>query len=260
VEPKRDESQPLSRGEILQRKWWLLLLVAALIGAATFVVSGLVPATYESSSKVRVGVLGGGASQQSIAAANDLASQLAQVVGADTVVSAAGKSTGESTSTLRTVVTGGTVADQNVIQIKAGGSSPDQAQRRTAAVSTAFIDYVRRVGVSQSSMFNVAARRQLKPLTDQINEVTKELEGLSPSSERYETVSDTLSTLISQRSAAVADIAQNSVGGRPAVTLLESASAGAKVQPKPALYGMVGFLVGLLIVAQLIVYLAPRRS
>jgi capsular polysaccharide biosynthesis protein len=250
---------PESRGAILQRRWWLVLLIAIVAGGATYAVSTQVPATYKSATTVRVNLLGGGAAQQSIAAANDLASQLAQTVTADSVLVPAGRTLHESASALRPNISGGTVADQNVIQIQGSGSTPEQAQRRASAVGRVFASFVRAAGVSQSNAYNIAARRQLKPLADQIGKVTRRLAGLEPQSSAYRSLSDTLATLITQRSAAVADIAQSAVGGRASVTGLEAAGPGAKIQPKPALYGFVGFLVALLVASQLIVYFAPRR-
>jgi capsular polysaccharide biosynthesis protein len=246
---------------VLARRWWIVLLVAVVIGVATYAVSRLIPAVYGSSASVAV-LVSGTDPNSTTQAENNLASQYAQVVGAQSVLTAAGRNLGAAGNGLSGAITAGTVAGENLVSIRATGTTPQEAQQRAAAVTNAFIQYVSSQSLRQSQVFDAQSLRELTPLNVEIQQATKELAGFSPShqtSARYQTLQSTLSTLLTQRSAALAAIAQTGVGGRPSLTVVDPAGLGGQVAPKPMLYAVVAFVLGLLIVGRLIVYLGSRN-
>jgi capsular polysaccharide biosynthesis protein len=250
------------RSDIVRRRWWLILLIALLIGGATYAVSKAVPAQFSSTATVNVQVTGAADPNESATAANSMASQYAQVVTGGSVLEAAAKTLSPSdVSGLSGSISGGTVADQNIVQVRATGASPGQAQRRAAAVVNALRQYVMRVSSAETSAYGAAARRQLKPIDTQITSISSQISSAARNtltSGRYLALQQTLSTLIAQRSSAQAAIAQNSTNGRPSMDLLSAAGPGTQVAPKPPLYAGVAFVVALILVSQAMIYLTPR--
>ena len=104
--------------------WWFVrlagaVLAAGLVAAAVYVVSAATPATYQSSSTVRVSVQApAGSTDQSVIASNDLASQYAQIVAAERVLRAAGRRLSGDDADL-----GGKVSRHR------GSAEPDQGDR-----------------------------------------------------------------------------------------------------------------------------------
>jgi capsular polysaccharide biosynthesis protein len=257
-----DRASEPPRSDILRRRWWLVLIIALVIGGATYVVSKKVPAQFRSTATVSVQVTGAADPNESATAANSVASQYAQIVTGGTVLQAAAKTLSPGdVSGLSGAVSGGTVADQNIVQVRATGASPGQAQRRATAVVNALRLYVTRVSSNASSAYSRTARRQLKPIDTQISSISAKISAASRdtlASGRYLALQQTLSTLIAQRSSAESAIAQNATAGQPSMNLLSAAGAGAQVAPKPTLYAAVAFVLALVLVSQAMIYLAPR--
>jgi capsular polysaccharide biosynthesis protein len=254
-----------ARSDILRRRWWLVLIIAAVSGGATYGISKkAVPAQYSSTATVSVQVTGAFDPSQSATGANSIAAQYAQIVSSGIVLQAATKTLApQDANGLTTSVSGGTVADQNLVQIRATGSSAGQAQRRAAAVVTALTGYVAQTVSRETNAYSAAARQQLRPISDQIQKISRQI-SRAPlavlTTARYVALQQTLSTLIAQRSAAEASIAQSSTGGHPSLNLLSSAGPGSIVAPKPALYAGVAFVLALILVSQAVVYFTPRRA
>lgn len=249
-----------SAASLLGRRWWVVLVIAVGIAVVTYLVSRLVPAVYASSASVAV-VISGTDPNSTTQGADNLASQYAQEVDAQPVLVAAAHGLGPAAHGLSGAISGGTVAGENLISIRATGSSPQATQRRAAAVTNAFIHYVTAQFASQSREFQQQSLQRLAPIDAEIRRVTTELEGLWPSQQSsgaYATAQATLSTLITQRSTAVVNIGQTAVSGRPSLTVVNTAGAGGQVAPKPWLYAAVAFVLGLIIVARLVVYLGSR--
>src|SRR5438477_4072729 len=117
-----DRAPEPPRSDILRRRWWLVLIIAVAIGAATYEVSKKVPAQFRSTATVSVQVTGAADPNESATAANSMASQYAQIVTGGTVLQAASKtlSPGDA-SGLSGAISGGTVADQNIVEVRATG-------------------------------------------------------------------------------------------------------------------------------------------
>jgi hypothetical protein len=88
-------SPPRSAADVLARRWWVVLLVAIVIAAATYEISNHIPARYSSSATVAVQVSGSDPNATTQAADN-LASQYAQQVGAQPVLAASSRILHES--------------------------------------------------------------------------------------------------------------------------------------------------------------------
>jgi uncharacterized protein involved in exopolysaccharide biosynthesis len=149
-----------------------------------------------------------------------------------------------------------------LINIQANGISPKQAQQRAAVVTGAFIRYIAYQAATQSKAYDANSTQQLAPLNDQIAKVTKEINRFGPgqqASSRYLSLQQSESTLLAERAVALANIAQTGVGGHPSVSLVNYAGPGGQTAPKPKLYAIVAFILGLLIVARLVVFFAPRN-
>jgi capsular polysaccharide biosynthesis protein len=245
---------------MLARRWWIVVIAAVVIAAATYEISNRIPARYSSSATVAVQVSGNDPNATT-QAADSLASQYAQQVSAQPVLASSSGILHQSEGVLAPAVSGGVVGDQNLISIQASGSSPQEAQRRAAVVTGAFVRYIADVALRQSKSYDANSTQQLAPLDSQIAKVTRQISrfGGSQASARYLALQQSESTLLAERAVALANIAQTGVGGHPSLSLVNYAGPGGQVSPKPKLYAIVAFILSLLVVGRLVVYLAPRK-
>ncbi|HTX12191.1 MAG TPA: hypothetical protein VME22_26480 [Solirubrobacteraceae bacterium] len=244
----------------LGRRWWIVLLGALAIGAATYVVSKAIPATYSSSSTIAVNVTGTDANDATLGA-NNYASQYAQLIGATPVLNAAGQTLGRDASGLSAAITGGTVGGQNLVSIRASGDSPQQAQVRAAAVTDAFIKYMDRQTLAQGRAFEKNAIAGLTPLNSDITHLSKELAQIhDQTSSHYQTVETSLTNVLTQRTTQLSTIATTAASGEPTLSVINQAGVGSETAPRPSLYALAAFIVALLIVGRAVVYFASRES
>jgi uncharacterized protein involved in exopolysaccharide biosynthesis len=251
---------PPSAGQVLARRSWIVLLAAVVIGAATYEISRRLPARYSSSATVAVQVSGSDPNSTT-QAANTMAGQFAQQVTAQGVLGAASQALHVSVSELNTSVSGGVVGDQNLITIQASAGSPQAAEQRAATVTSDFIKYVASQAVQQRQTYEKSSQQQLAPINSEIQQVTQQLNRFSQNqttSARYLSLQSTNSTLLAERAAALASIAQDGSGGYPSMTMVSAAQPGTIVAPQPKLYAIIGFILALIIVGRLVVYFAPR--
>jgi capsular polysaccharide biosynthesis protein len=251
-----------ARGTMIwRRKWWIVLFAIIVAGVVYGATSQLSP-RYQASATVQVALLGGSATSEGVTAANDLASQYAQIVDADPVVDAVAQKLGEGRSAIRDNVSGSTINDQNLISVSARAGNAEQASRRAPAAAQALVTYVTKTVQKQSTSINDEAIAQLKPLDDQIRDLRRQTANASRSetrSQQYIASQQSLATLEAQRAAAIGDIARNGADGRPAIQVLNPAGDGSKVSPKPLLYAGAAFLVALLLAAQVASVAGARR-
>lgn len=263
-EQRRGSAPPpakISAAEVLARRWWVVLLAAAVVAVATYEISSRLPARYSSSATAAVQVSGSDPNSTT-EAANTMAGQFAQQVDAQSVLAAASRTLHVSTSELNASVSGGVVGDQNLITIQANGSSPQSAQQRAATVTADFIKYVSDQAALQRQSYDSSSQQQLAPINSEIQQVTRQLDGIragQQTSARYLSLQSTQSTLLAERAAALANIAQTGSGGYPTITLVSTAGAGSETAPQPKLYAIIGFILALLIAGRLVVYFAPRE-
>jgi capsular polysaccharide biosynthesis protein len=236
----------------------MVLLAALLVGAAVFGVSSTVPATYESSAVVRVSVHAtGGISDPAVTAANDLASQYAQLASTSLVVDAAADRLGRAGRGLTGDVSAGTVAAQNLIRVTVTGSSAEQARRRATAVTVSFVRYVNRLSARQADVYTRTVASKLRPLDADITQAREQLSTGTPDAQRNATV--LLSSLLVQRQQVESSVAESAAAAQPDVQLIANGSAGVKTSPKPLLYASVGFVIVLLLLGRLAYIVGMRR-
>jgi capsular polysaccharide biosynthesis protein len=243
--------------------WWFVRLAAAVVAAAlvaggVYVVSAAAPATYESSSTVRVSVQAPtGSTDQSVIASNDLASQYAQVVSADRVLRAARRRLTSTDADLSGEVSAGTVAAQNLIRLTVKGTNPGQAERRAAAVTQAFVAYLNRLSAEISERYAASVNEKLAPVDANIADARKALETGTPDAQRN--AASILAGLLVQRQQVLSSVAQSSAATRPSIQRVTNAGTASKVSPKPKLYAAIAFAIVLLLLARL-TYVAAGRS
>jgi hypothetical protein len=192
----------------------LVVIIASLVVAGVvLVVSHSLPAKYSSSATVAISVSGSDINDTSLGADN-LASQYAQQVNATPVLARAQQILGAGIPS--TSVSGGAVGAQNVVAIHVAADSASLAQRRAAAITTAFVAYVNDSVTKHATNYATSAQAQLAPLSVQIRQVQSELNSRSVNSSTTTTDSATavleqeVGTLEAERAAALSAIAQAS--------------------------------------------------
>ncbi|MGO9884585.1 MAG: hypothetical protein ACLPV4_16415, partial [Solirubrobacteraceae bacterium] len=211
----RPRAYATTPASILLRRWWIVLGGALVITAGVYAVSKAVPATYTSSAKVAVVVSGTDVNDTSLGA-NNLAGQYAQEVSATSVLVAADKALADPAAGIpSTAITGGQVGAQNLISIQATANSPDLAQQRAAAVTGAFVKYITRQVEAQAAGYRKASLAQLQPLNTQIAQTQDQIQSAGPGSAAAVALESELGTLVAQRAAAEASVAQTAEAGRP---------------------------------------------
>jgi capsular polysaccharide biosynthesis protein len=255
------------KADILRRRWWLILLIAIVAGGATYAVSKvprIVPPQFSSSGNLAINVAGGNDPSALTTAENNFASQYAQEVTAQPVIMQASHAlAAQDASGLSSAVSGGTVASQNIVQVRASGSSAGQAQRRAAAVVKALSAYIANSVTRRTNAYSKAVEAQLAPIDSQIRTISGQISAAPVSSlntGRYLALQQTLSTLIAQRSSSIATAAQTATGGEPVLSLLNAPGPGSQTVPRPTLYAAVGFVLALILASQAVMFLTtPRR-
>jgi hypothetical protein len=244
-------------------QWWLprgivVLLVSLVVAGAVYLISNRVAARYQSSATVRVSVQAtSGISDPAVTAANDLASQFAQLASSAPVLEAAATRLGVAASTLEGTVTAGTIAAQNLVRISATGSSPTQAQERATAVGKGFVTYIDAIDSRQVGTYERAVTTKLAPLAREIAAARKRLLSTNVEAQRNATV--LLSGLLSQQQTVLSSVAQASAAAQPSLQLVAPGARGSKISPKPSLYAGIGLLASLLVLGRFLYVLGMRR-
>jgi hypothetical protein len=236
-----------------------VLLASLVVAGAVYLISNRVAARYQSSATVRVSVQAtSGISDPAVTAANDLASQDAQLASSAPVLRGAAARLHVARSTLEGTVTAGTIAAQNLVRISTTGSSPTQAQRRATAVARSFVSYIDRIDARQVGSYEAAVTSKLRPLAHEIATARKRLLSTNAETQRNATV--LLSGLLSQQQTVLSSVAQASAAAQPSLQLVASGSVGTKISPKPSLYAGIGLLATLLILGRFLYVIGMRRS
>lgn len=245
-------------------RWWTLgaigvVAVAIVVAGLVYAISDSVAGRYQSSAVVRVSVQAtGGISDPAVTAANDLASQFAQLASATPVLEAAEARLGGEGGKLSGEVSAGTIAAQNLIRISVTGSSSASARTRTTAVAHAFVRYVNDLDAAQAAKYAKAVISKLAPLDSEIAAARKQV--LSSNAETQRDATVLLSTLISQQQTILSSVAQSSAAAQPSLQLVSVGSTASKVSPKPSLYAAVALLATLLLLGRLLYVVGLRRA
>lgn len=244
-------------------RWWAqgavaVVLIACLVGALVYVISDQFPASYQSSALVRVSVQAtSGISDPAVTAANDLASQEAQLASTAPVSEAAASYLGVPSKELAGSLSAGTVAAQNLVRVSVTAPTPAQAQARATAASIAFVTYIDRLDTEQAHAYEHAITSRLGPLRREIAAARQRLSSANGESQRNATV--LLSGLLGQEQTVVSGLAQSVAVAQPRLQAVAPGGAASKTSPKPRLYGAVGFLATLLLLGRLLYVVGVRR-
>ncbi len=233
----------------------MTLLVTVLV----YGISSHLHATYQSSATFRVVVPNvTGINDGVVTAANDLASQYAQLATAAPVTLAAASKLGVSPRSLNGRVSAGTANATNVVQVVVTGSSAGAASAGATAVMNSLVAYIAQVDGAGATTYTANVQRYLTPVNDAIGTVGARMLHDSRPVER--SVDATLlASLVSQREQTLASQAKDAAAGQPTLQPVSPGGAATRVSPRPGLYAAIALVVALLICAR-IVYLASSRE
>lgn len=235
----------------------VVLVVGVALAAVVYAVSGTISPTYSSSSTMIVNVNGGsGITDVSVSAANDLASQYAQLANSAPVTHRAEKALGVPAGSLDGKLAGSTVSAQNIIKVTATAGAAAAAQARANAAADALVNYVTAINAKQATKYAAAVTFRLKPIDKQIAAVERRISHGSADARRNASV--VLANLVTQRQQVQSTIAQNAAGSQPNLQKVTPATGGSKTSPKPGLYALVALIIVLLIGGR--IALAPLLS
>ncbi|HEY6398369.1 MAG TPA: hypothetical protein VIX82_13030, partial [Solirubrobacteraceae bacterium] len=125
-----DPGSPSARAQprLVRAAIAVVLAVALLVGAIAYGVGSALPSVYQSSGVIRVTVLSQqGLSDPTVIAANDLATQIAQLATSQPVLSMAAGRLGVGAGSLTDKISGSTIGAQNLVQVSATADSRESA-------------------------------------------------------------------------------------------------------------------------------------
>jgi hypothetical protein len=233
------------------------VLIAVAVAALVYVVSSLLPATYQASATVLVTVRAtSGISDPTVTAANDLASQYAQLVATTPVIDAADKTLGTALST--SSITAGTVNAENLIKINATSSTAARANASVNAVAQAFVAYVGRISAAQAADYVKLVTTNLAPLQALITAASQQQASGTAAQQAQATA--LLTTLVGEKQQVLGAAVQSSAATLPDVQLVSPGDGGSKTSPRPQLYALIAFIVVLLLLGRVLFVAGVRRS
>lgn len=206
----------------------------------------VLPATYSSDGLIRVAL----ASQQGIqdpvvTAANDIASQYAQLASSQPVTILTAAKLGVTPRSLDGKINGSTLSAQNLVQVTATGDSSSVAVARAGAATTSLQQYVTKLNAQQTGQYVSVAQSGLRQTNANIAQLSARLAKDSPAGRTADSL--VIASLNSTRDQLLGQIARDAAGNQPALQVVEVASPASKTLPKPWLYALVAFVVALII-------------
>ena len=204
------------------------------------------PATYSSDGLIRVAL----ASQQGIqdpvvTAANDIASQYAQLASSQPVQVLTAAKLGVAPKSLDGKINGSTLSAQNLVQVTATGDSSSVAVARAGAATTSLQQYVTRLNAQQTAQYVSDAQSGLQQTNANIAQLSARLAKDSPANRTSDSI--VIASLNGTRDQLLGQIARDAAGNQPSLQVVEVASSPSKTSPKPWLYALVAFVVALII-------------
>jgi capsular polysaccharide biosynthesis protein len=233
-------------GPLQARAVGLCVIVSVLVAAAAYGIGHALPKTYQSSGEIRIGVPSqSGLQDPNVTAANDLATQYAQLVGTSSVRALTAKALGVTPSSLSGKLSGATVAAQNIVQVAATGDSSAQATARAVAALQATKGFLGGLTRAQNAEYLSNVDAGLKSM----NNAT----ALSASPGTGAAVGGARVQLIGQAY-------RDAAGNQPSFQIVDTASSGAETSPRPKLYALVAFIVALIVTGRVAFVAAARRD
>ncbi len=233
------------------------LIISLAIAAIAYAVGKALPPTYQAYGLIRVALPSQqGIQDPSVTAANDLASQYAQLASSEPVVALTARALGVSASEVRGKISGSTVAAQNLVQVTYTGESANTTTSRAAAATVAFQRYLTKINQQGNTQYVANATTGLRLFNRTVARLTAQLRG-APPAERS-SVALLLASLTGQRAQLVGQVARDAAGNQPLFQVVEATTPSTQTIPKPPLYALVAFVVALIITGQAAFALSRR--
>jgi hypothetical protein len=242
---------------------WLLgglacLIVSVAVAAIAYGVGKHLPATYQSSGLIRIGISPqGGISDPIVTAANDTATQYAQLASSQPVQRLAAGTLRVPVSSLDGKVSGSTLGAQNLVQVTASASTPSTAVARAAATSFALERYLTRLNSQQSAQYVAGVQGSLTQVNQEISAITSRLPRETAGQASTDTI--LLESLNGQRDQLLGQVARDAASNQPTLQVVNASSSASEVTPQPKLYALVAFVVALIITGRVAFVLVGRK-
>ena len=231
-------------GPLKLRYAMLCLVICVSVGLVAYLVGDHLTPTYQASGIIRVALPSeNGTSDPDVTAANDLASQYAQLVNSKAVDALAAARLGVPAGHLNGVLSGSTVAAQNLLQVTATGPTPTQAETRAAAGTSAVVEHLTSISEQESQHYLTSVRSSLDDLAAKKG---------GPRG--------TTAAIISAKAQAIADAARDAAGNDPSFQIVDQVASASEASPKPKLYALIAFIVALIVVGRVSYVLASSAA
>lgn len=236
VSPKRSYSQ------VMIRKFRYLYLGVAVLGAVivaaiAYEVGKGISTTFTSTGSIRIGLASeGGVSDPDVTAANDLASQYAQLVSSAAVQHKTAQRLGVSSSELNGSLSGSTLAAQNILVITASAGTAAQSRARATAATSVMQTYLETLEATVS-------QRYLTRIGDGLAKLGATTgRGRPPG---------TTAALVQAKAQALASGARDAAANTPVFQIVSEDAVATQTQPKPKLYALIALVLGLIVFGRL---------
>ncbi len=224
-------------GPLNFRSALLCLVISVAAALAAFVVGHALTKTYSAASTVEVDLNSeGGVTDTVVTAANDLASQLAQLVSSNPVVRLAEGKLHVPASSLTGTLSGSTVAAQNLVQITATGSNASEAESRATAGAEAFMAYVDGLYETYADHYITSVQHGI------VSRVPVPAGDVTP-----KRVTPYGLGLSEQEASVISESIRDAAGNVPDLQMVNAGGSATVTSPQPKLYALVAFVVALLI-------------
>lgn len=235
----------------------IALAVSLVVAAIAYLVGQALTPTYQSYGLIRVALASqGGINDPVVTAANDTATQYAQLASSAPVAALTASKLGIPASDLSNAITGSTVAAQNLVQVTVTGPSAASAQTRAAAASTSLQRYISGLNAADSAQYVARVQASLSLVNQSVQALTARLATDSPAQRASDTT--LLQSFDSQREQLLGQVARDAASNEPSLQVVDSSTPATVTSPKPALYALVAFVVAAIITGRVAFVLSRR--
>jgi Chain length determinant protein len=248
---------------------WIVLGAALAAAVLALAVSAVIPKRFSASAIVRVTLpQSAGLSEQSVQAANDLASQYTQIATAGPIVAKAAASLGPAGAGLSAAVSASTVNSENLVQISARGDTAGAATARANAMAAAFVDTLNGENAANAAAAAHRFTHQLDLIQARLlvtqqkldNNLTLRESGAALNQRQRAEVNALQNEVTSLEGAQQTLLSSQVSTGTPTLKLFSPSTSASQTQPRAPLYALVAFIVVLLSAAQIASFIGMSRS
>lgn len=249
---------PGGNGSITAKAAAVCAIVSIAIAALAYGVGKLLPYTYQSYGLIRVALPSTqGIIDPVVTAANDTASQYAQLASSQPVQRLTASKLGVSAGSLDGKISGSTVGAQNLIQVTVTARSSATATARAAAASASLQEYISGLDAQAGAQYIDEVQSGLVRTNQNLIRLQARLANDRPAARSSDIL--LIQTLSLQRDQLLGEIARDAASNRPALQLVDSATSASVVTPQPTLYAVVAFVVALIVSGRAAFVLSRRR-